>query len=126
MMLCSTTTITPPIRSGPTAEAMLKRAFCPWPGSIGISIGSELLIDSARGGRLNAIVPCRLACRTGSTGSGAAGVAIVNATSPASIIEPGSISAGAAIRRPSTQVPLAEPRSVTVARRPPGVAAMLK
>ena len=61
-------TITPPMISGPTAEAMLKRGREVSPGCSGTLSGSPSRGERARGGRLKAIVPARLAWRTGSIG----------------------------------------------------------
>ena len=113
--------MTTPRISGPNAEAKLKRGRETSWGSSGAVSASSPAGARLRGGRLKGIVPARLASRTGSTGRPAIRGATMKATSPASNTASGSTSVGRRMRLPSTHVPLTESRSVTVARRPPGL-----
>ena len=113
--------MTTPRMSGPNAEAKLNRGRDASLGSSGAARASSPAGERLRGGRLNGIVPARLAWRTGSTGRPGTRGAMMKATSPASNTASGSMSVGRRMRLPSTHVPLTDSRSVTVARSPPGL-----
>ena len=107
-------TITTASTSGPSVEAMLNCGFCASLGSLGSSSRGGAGARSSRGGRLNSTVPPAPRCRRRSSPCGrssSVGTRIATASAPSSITLPGA-SARSVV--PSTSVPLAESRSVSV------------